>query len=72
MQRILGNSYGQLVLENQWKSDSDSNDIFRFCHKDHQHPVPRKLKTADLNGKCFYLRFSLFRQRWQKLLHHSI
>ena len=56
MQRILGNSYGQLILENQWKSDSDLENIFRLCHKDHKHPVPRKLKTADLNGKIkFFL-----------------
>ena len=54
MQRILGNSYGQLILENQWKSDSDPENIFRFCHKDHQHPVPQRLMIADLNGeKCF-------------------
>ena len=50
MQRILGNSYGQLVLKNQWKSDSDPNDIFRFCYKDHRNPVHPTLKTADLNG----------------------
>ena len=50
MQRILGNSYGQLILENQWRSNSDSNDIFRFCYKDHRNPVRPRLKTADLNG----------------------
>ena len=51
IQRILGNSYGELVLENQWKSDSDPENIFRFCHKDHQHPIPQRLKIADLNGE---------------------
>ena len=50
MQRILGNSYGQLILENQWRSNSDPENIGHFCHKDHRNPVCSTLKTADLNG----------------------
>ena len=65
MQRILGNSYGRLVLENQWKSDSDPENIVRFCHKDHQHPVARKLERTDLNGE---VAFSLFTELKQKYL----
>ena len=56
MQRILGNSYGQLIYESMLKYDESSVDVFRFCHRDHQHPEYPKLITGDVNGEL--LNFS--------------
>ena len=56
MQRILGNSYGQLIYESLWQSDVTSADPFRFCYRDHEHPEYPKLVTGDVNGKVVSYR----------------
>ena len=55
LQRILGNSYGHLILENKWESDADPNSVLRFCHKDYDHDVYPTLLTADVDGKLTLL-----------------
>ena len=54
MQRILGNSYGQLIYDTLWESDMTSEDPLRFCYRDHEHPEYPKLATGDVNGKLFW------------------
>ena len=63
LERIMGNSYGQPIRSDLWKSP----DPGMFCPRDHQHPVYGRVAKGDSNGKsiinCFLamlLRFIPF------------
>ena len=49
VQRILGNSYGQLIYGDMWKSQFP----YRFCNKDHEHPEYGRVLTGNSDGKWF-------------------
>ena len=47
VQRILGNSYGQLIYGDMWKSHFP----YRFCNNDHEHPEYGRVLTGNSDGR---------------------
>ena len=47
VQRILGNSYGQPIIGDMWKSVAP----YHFCNRDHKHPEYGRVLTGDSNGE---------------------
>ena len=47
VQRILGNSYGQPIIGDRWKSVAP----YHFCNRDHKHPEYGRVLTGDSNGE---------------------
>ena len=54
MQRILGNTYGQLIYGNKWSSEKEDGSSFRFCYSDHKHPEKPTLLTGGSHLLCHY------------------